>query len=78
MPTNPLVPIHTPAFFAFSQGQVLEVVFGLVFFIWALYTLILAYHWIRYGHRSWIGIPAIIIHLLVSGALFLMAVSGFA
>jgi hypothetical protein len=59
----------------FSTVQVLEIVFALV---WAIYTLVVFYHWIRYGHSLKAGIPALIIHLVVSGALFLFAASGFA
>jgi hypothetical protein len=62
----------------FSTVQVLEIVFALVFAVWAIYTLVVFYHWIRYGHSLKAGIPALIIHLVVSGALFLFAASGFA
>ncbi|MDR3546743.1 MAG: hypothetical protein P4M11_00455 [Candidatus Pacebacteria bacterium] len=72
LPQSPL------ATYSFSQTQVLEIVFGLIFFVWFLYTLVIIYHWLRYGHRSSIGIPAIIVHLVVSAGLFAMAASGFA
>ncbi len=64
--------------FAANQPRVLEIVFVLIFFVWAIYTIVMIYHWIKYGHRSKIAIPAIIIHLIVSTLLFLMAASGFA
>jgi tellurite resistance protein TehA-like permease len=62
----------------FSTGEVLEIVFALVFAVWAIYTIVVFYHWIRYGHSTKISIPALILHVIVSSALFLMAASGFA
>lgn len=49
-----------------------------LFVLWILYTLIAAYHWFRYGHRSPVAIPALTVHVIVSLALALYAVSGFA
>ena len=78
MQPEPLVPFAPPAFLQYvNVDQVVSVVFALLFILWALYTLITAYHWLRYGHRSSVAIPALITHVVVSGFLSLYAVSGF-
>lgn len=78
MQPEPLVPLASPAFLEnVNADQVVSVVFALLFILWALYTLITAYHWLRYGHRSSVAIPALITHVVVSGYLALYAVSGF-
>lgn len=59
-----------------DPAQVISVLFAILFFIWAVYTVVTAYHWLRYGHRSAVAIPALITHVLVSGYLALFAVSG--
>ena len=64
--------------FTLSQGQVLESLFGIVFFVWVIYSIVIVYHWIRYGHRSPIGVSALIAHFVISLGLFLLAASGFA
>jgi hypothetical protein len=43
---------------------------------WALYTLIVTYHWLRYSNASLVTIPAIALHLLVSVALISYTLSG--
>lgn len=78
MQPEPPVPFAPPAFLQnVNVEQVVSVVFALLFILWALYSLITAYHWLRYGHRSSIAIPALITHVVVSGYLALYAVSGF-
>ena len=78
MQTEPLEALTLPAFLQnVSADQVVAVTFALLFILWALYTLITTYHWLRYGHRSSIAIPALITHVVVSGYLALYAVSGF-
>jgi hypothetical protein len=57
-------------------GNLFIILFFLVFVAWAVYTIIAAYHWFRYGHRSWLAIPAIVTHVVVSGALILYIASG--
>ncbi|HEX2792319.1 MAG TPA: hypothetical protein VHO23_01205 [Candidatus Paceibacterota bacterium] len=66
-----------PAFSAASAYQVVSVAAWVIFILWALYTLIAAYHWLRYGHRSPIAIPALVAHVIVSALLALYAISGF-
>ncbi|MEA2701932.1 MAG: hypothetical protein QOE22_641 [Candidatus Parcubacteria bacterium] len=52
------------------------VIFAIVFFIWVAYTLVLAYHWFRYGHRSFLAVPMLVLHVVVSGTLMLLAAAG--
>ena len=78
MQPEQLVPLAPPAFLEnVNVDQVVSVIFALLFILWALYSLITAYHWLRYGHRSSVAIPALITHVVVSGYLALYAVSGF-
>ena len=51
-------------------------IFAIVFFVWLAYTLVAAYHWFRYGHRSFLVVPMLAIHVIVSGALMLLATTG--
>ncbi len=60
-----------------SPQDILALLFTFVFVIWALYSLIATYHWFRYGRDSWMAVPAIGVHLFISGALMLYAVAGF-
>ncbi|MEK7201198.1 MAG: hypothetical protein AAB737_01005 [Patescibacteria group bacterium] len=55
---------------------VVSIIAVLLFIVWVIYTLIAAYHLLRYGHRSAVAIPAIITHVIVSVLLALYAVSG--
>ena len=72
------MPVQSPfASIALGQTQVLEILFGIVFFVWAIYSIVLVYHWVRYGHRSTIGVPMLITHFIISAGLFLLAASGF-
>lgn len=78
MQPEPLEVFAPPAFLQHvNVEQAVSVVFALLFILWALYTLVTAYHWIRYGHRSSVAIPALITHVVASGYLALYAVSGF-
>ncbi len=55
---------------------VIPVVFSVVFLIWVIYTLVIIYHWFRYRHQSLLAVPAIAIHLFVSGSLMVFMISG--
>ena len=85
LPVSPLAGIHvaqfqsplSPYLHSFTQMQVLQIVFALVFIVWLLYTLVALYHWVRYGHNSWLAVPALASHLAVSAFLFILAASGF-
>lgn len=50
--------------------------FALVIFLTLAFTFIVAYHWLRYGHRSPLAIPALVLHVFVSFGLVLFAASG--
>jgi len=67
-----------PIFSAIDPGKVVSVIAWIMFVLWLVYTIVAAYHWLRYGHRSSIAIPALLVHFIVSAALALFAVSGFA
>lgn len=59
-----------------NVASVFPVIFAIVFFIWVVYTLVIAYHWLRYGHRSFLAVPLLALHLIVSGALMVLATAG--
>jgi uncharacterized membrane protein YqjE len=61
----------------FSPDQALSVIFTLLFIVWAIFTLIALYHWVRYARNRWVTVPALTVHVAVSAALFLFIVSGF-
>lgn len=57
-------------------GNILVIVFFIAFFAWVAYTLVAAYHWFRYSHSSWLAVPAIGIHVFISGLLIVYIASG--
>ena len=72
-------PFPTPDFLSFGiphVGNVLPALFFVVFAIWLLYTVVLAYHWFRYSYRSFLAVPMVALHIVVSGVLILLAVAG--
>lgn len=76
-PLNPFPPspyVTTPASIPF--GSIFTGLFFIILFVWLIYTLVVAYHWFRYGHRSWFAIPAMAMHLFVSGFCIAFALSG--
>lgn len=75
--TNPLSSLG-PVVGALDAKSVAAVVLALMFAFWAIYTLVATYHLIRYGHRSWLTVPALGIHVFVSIMLALYAVGGLA
>lgn len=69
--------LRMPAFFAnVTSEAVLSVIFTLVFIWWTVYTLVAIYHWFRYGRSSWVAVPAIALHLAVSGGIFVYMTSA--
>lgn len=80
VPSTPLQPFQNPldtlARFGISlpRGGFLAAALVIVFGIWALYTLVVIYHWFKYSHGSLATYPAVITHLAVSGALISYAV----
>ena len=85
MDSIPTKPIHgTPTAFPFashlpgiSSQEFLSVILAIIFIFWLVYTLIAAYHLLRYGHRSLVVLPLLAVHVFVSGWLGIIAVSGF-
>jgi len=80
LPDAPLDAISEP--FAFlpritSAYDLVSVMFTVIFGLWLVYTVVAIYHWVRYGHNSWIAVPAIGLHLFVSAMLMIFATSGF-
>lgn len=62
---------------AITSQNVLAVVFTIIFIWWAIFTLVAAYHLLRYGRESWLAVPAVALHFAVSGWIFLFATGGF-
>lgn len=77
-PVQPFVPpVDLAAVWSrIDMVKVISITFTVLFIIWCVYTLVTAYHWLRYGHRSAVAIPALITHVLISGYLALFAISG--
>jgi hypothetical protein len=65
-----------PGGFSINFSAILTVIFFIVFFIWFIYTMVACYHWFRCGHQSWFAVPAIALHLFISGFCILFAISG--
>lgn len=61
---------------SFPLAQLVPVVFTFLFVIWFIYTLVAAYHWIRYSSNLIVGLGAMGAHLTVSSLLAIYAVSG--
>lgn len=70
--------VLAPTLSVIDPMKVVSVIAWAMFVLWLLYTFIATYHWLRYGYRSSIALPAIFMHLIVSAALALFAISGFA
>ena len=76
METYPGV-VALPSFLSdISVSEVLPVLFLIVFAVWAVYTAVAAYHWIRFGHESWAAVPALLAHVVVSGWILVFTISG--
>lgn len=59
-----------------TASTIFSVLFALIFIFWLVYTLVAIYHWMRHAPDSWLSVPVIALHLLVSGALIFYATSG--
>lgn len=64
--------------FALPVAQILPLFVTLVFVVWALYTIVAFYHWIRFGDSLVVALGAMALHLLISASLAIYAVSAFA
>ena len=82
MPDQPLQPFAPPTSLTallpngISTGTLVEWTLYIVFFFWAIYTLVAIYHWLKYSHASWVAFPAIALHLFISFALMAYALTG--
>ena len=82
MANEPLTPFAPPASVSallpqgLSTGLAIEWLLYIVFAFWAVYTIVAIYHWLRYSHASWVAFPTIALHLFVSVALMVYALSG--
>ncbi|MEO6536906.1 MAG: hypothetical protein ABIT47_04395 [Candidatus Paceibacterota bacterium] len=75
-PLNPFPTIPGNFSTSMNTAAFIPVVFLIAFVIWLLYTLVAGYHWFRYGHQSWLAVPALALHIFVSGFLMLYMMSG--
>lgn len=73
---SPPVDVFGPLFTAVNISQIASVIAAVLFLIWLIYTVVASYHLVRYGYKSAVSIPAIIVHVAVSISLALFAVSG--
>ncbi|MBY0111122.1 hypothetical protein K2Y00_03945 [Patescibacteria group bacterium] len=70
-------PLQLPSFMTGASAEmVVSVIFTLVFIWWAIYSAVAVYHWARFGRSSWVAVPALAIHLAVSGGIFVFMTSG--
>ncbi|MBU6321746.1 MAG: hypothetical protein KGI78_02850 [Patescibacteria group bacterium] len=78
--SEPLAPFHPPAALAarlaVSPGALAAWLLLFVLALWAIYTAIAVYHWIRFSHAARVAYPAIALHLLVSASLVLFMLTG--
>ncbi len=59
-----------------NPEMVVSVVVTVVFIWWAVFTIVAIYHLLRFARDSWITVPAIALHLIVSGWIFVFATGG--
>ncbi len=74
--------ISSPSFAPFSSftidpGTLASFLFAFLCIWLFIYTLVVIYHWWRFGRSSWLAVPVIVIHLFVSGYLLIFMVGGF-
>ncbi len=65
-----------PSFPAASIETILAIVITIVFIWWAIFTVVAIYHWFRFARDSWLAVPAVAVHLFVSGWIFVFATGG--
>lgn len=79
LPDSPIPAVTSPLVYVkqLTGAEFISVFFTIIFILWAIYTLVSVYHWVRYGRSSWVAVPAIGVHLIVSAFLMVYAVAGF-
>lgn len=73
---NAYSPVPTVHVASIPLAQVVPVFFLLVFILWAVYTLIAAYHWLRYSNNITLALSMLTAHLVISAWLAIYTVSG--
>lgn len=76
---EPTLPQIGPSFSlpeGIDASSIFSVLFALIFIFWLIYTLVVIYHWMRHAQDSWTAVPAVALHLFVSGWLIFYATSG--
>jgi len=56
---------------------VLSVLVTIIFIWWLIFTIVVTYHLLRYARDSWVTVPAIALHFIVSAWIFVFATGGF-
>lgn len=69
-------PASTTLFVTTSFADIGPVIFWACALIFALYSLVISYHWLRYGARSSITVPTLVIYGIGAAALLAFAGSG--
>ncbi|MGB4076660.1 MAG: hypothetical protein WBK28_03080 [Minisyncoccia bacterium] len=64
-------------FSAIHTEGAIAVIITLVFIWWAVFTLVVCYHWFRFGRESWLAVPSVALHVAISGWIFVFATGGF-
>jgi hypothetical protein len=67
------VPLHVASL---PTAQFVPLFFFIVFFLWAVYTIVAIYHWLRYSNNTTLALCAITAHLVISAWLAIFTVSG--
>ncbi len=75
-PNIPSIPMFSVLPSAVSIESVVAIIITVVFIWWAIYTLVVMYHWLRYGRESWFAVPLLALHFGVSGWIFVFATGG--
>jgi hypothetical protein len=75
--TSAMSPLALPSFITGAPAEmVVSIIFTLLFIWWVVYTVVVTYHWVRFGRSSWVAVPALAVHLAVSGGIFVFMTSG--
>jgi hypothetical protein len=75
-PNIPSIPSFSMLPGTVSIESVVAVIITIVFVWWVVYTLVVMYHWLRYGRESWFAVPLLALHFAVSGWIFVFATGG--
>ena len=76
--TKPLQPFSPPTALlshlpGISAIAVVQFILYCVFILWAIYTLIIIYHWVKYSRAPGVAFKAIVLHLVISLGLMVYA-----